>query len=287
MKKILAVAVATAISAPAMADLTIGASTEYNLASEDSNTTQSIETNITATGTATSETGLFVKAFIELEAIDAGDASNALDIDDNYFQIGNAAAALTVGQFGTKRAFKEGDDSFEAANVVTNKLTAAEVFKGNSDDDAGDAEFALDITAVEGLDLQISGNYTSDTDTDSNIYAAYTFEGVTLAANMQTSEVAADEGYAVSATTTLGGATVSVSFADGDADNTATGVTANMNGFDVTYVRFENADGESETSYYGAYNVGDLGVTGLNIDLGAGSGSDRETKMGVEVSYSF
>ena len=62
-----------------------------------------------------------------------------------------------------------------------------------------------------------------------------------------------------------------------------------MSGFDLTYVRFESgaATAESETSYYGAYNVGDLGVAGLNIDLGAGSGSDRETKVGVEVTYSF
>ena len=55
MKKILAIAVATAISAPAMADLTIGGSTEFNLKSENSTTTHDVETNVQFTASTTAD----------------------------------------------------------------------------------------------------------------------------------------------------------------------------------------------------------------------------------------
>jgi hypothetical protein len=294
MKKILAVAVATAISAPAMADLTIGASTEFNLSTTDGVASESIETNVTFTGSTTMENGSFAKAFIELEAVDGGDASTALDIDDNYLQIGNAAANVVVGYFGTKSAFNSGDDSFEAPYNTTNGITAGtaaapqNLYKGNSDDDADDQEIAINITSIEGVDLQVSGNINDASDTDMRAYAGLTVGSVALAANIQSSDSSADDGYAVSASTDLSGVAVAVSYAANDDDDTAVAVTGNMNGFDLTYVRFEDGvNNTSETSYYGSYALGNMGIDGLSVDVGAGSGSDRETKMGVEVIYSF
>jgi hypothetical protein len=294
MKKILAVAVATAISAPAMADLTIGASTEFNLSTTDGVASESIETNVTFTGSTTMENGSFAKAFIELEAVDGGNADTALDIDDNYLQIGNAAANVVVGYFGTKSAFISGDDSFEAGVDINrginevSTIAPENLYKGNSDDDADDQEIALNITSIEGVDLQVSGNINDASDTDMRAYAGLTLGGVALAANIQSSDTPETDGYALSATTDLAGATVSVSYATNDVDDSATALTANMNGFDVTYVRFEDgAANTSETSYYGSYALGNMGIDGLSVDVGAGSGSDRETKMGVEVIYSF
>ena len=304
MKKLLAVAVATAISAPAMADLTIGASSEYNLASENGTTTQSIETNITATGTATAENGTFVKAFIELEAIGGGavgddnvaaaTADSVLDIDDNYLQIGNAAATVTLGYFGTKSAFNSGDDSFEAAYTDTTGITTGtttspqDFFKGNSLDDQTEQDIAVDITAIEGVTLQVSGNVSTAGNDDMRAYVSTDLGGVTLAANVQSSDNTAHDGYAVSAATTFEGAAVAVSYARNEDEDNAVAVTANMSGFDLTYVRFEDGvNNTSETSYYGSYALGNMGIDGLSVDVGAGSGSDRETKMGVEVIYSF
>jgi hypothetical protein len=282
-----------------MADLTIGASTEYNLASENGTTTQGVETNLTLTGTASAENGIFVKAFTEIEMIGGGDANTStdgpVDIDDNYLTIGNSAVAATVGYFGTKSAFNSGDDSFEAAYTDTTGITTGtttapqDFYKGNSLDDQTEQDIALDITAIEGVTLQVSGNLSTAGNDDMRAYVSTEMGGVTLAANIQSSDNTAHDGYAVSAKSVLGGATVAVSYARNEDEDNAVAVTGNMSGFDLTYVRFESgaSTAESETSYYGSYNVGGLGVAGLNIDLGAGSGSDRETKVGVEVTYAF
>jgi hypothetical protein len=283
MKKILAIAVATAISAPAMADLTIGGSTEYNLASENDTATQGIETNIQFTASTTAENGVFAKAFFELEAID-----HAIDTDDNYLQIGNAAANVIVGQKAASVAWKGGDDSFQATDTADGISATGTLYTSKTLDTIDDQEVILNITAIEGLALQVSGNVASASDDTMGVYASYNAGGVTLAANVVSSDTAAEDGFAVSASTAFGDADVAVSYATNEADDTGVALNVGFGAFDVTYVRFEDdSESANETSYYGAYNVGDLGVAGLNIDLGAGSGSDRETKMGVEVTYSF
>lgn len=283
MKKLLAVAVATAISAPAMADLTIGGATEYNIATEDSTTTQGIETNVQFTASTTADNGMFVKAFFELEAID-----NAIDTDDNYLQIGNAAANVIVGEKTASVAWKGGDDSFQASDTADGIATGGTLYTGKTLDALGAQELILNITAVEGLDLQISGNTATASSDTMGVYAAMDMGGVALAANIVSSDTSSEDGFAVSASTTLGEADVAVSYATNSDDDTGLALNVGFGAFDVTYARFQDdAASTDESSYYGAYNVGDLGLSGLNIDLGAGSGSDRETKMGVEVTYSF
>jgi hypothetical protein len=283
MKKILAIAVATAISAPAMADLTIGGSTEYNISNEDSATKQGIETNVQFTASTTADNGMFVKAFFELEAID-----NNIDTDDNYLQIGNAAANVIVGQKTASVAWKGGDDSFQATDTAEGIAKTDIQYTGKTLDSLGAQELILNITAVEGLDLQISGNTASASSDTMGVYAAMDFGGVALAANIVSSDKSSEDGFAVSASTTLGEAAVAVSYATNSDDDTGLALNVGFGAFDVTYARFEDdASSTDESSYYGAYNVGDLGLSGLNIDVGAGSGSDRETKMGVEVTYSF
>ncbi|NRP94302.1 hypothetical protein XMG59_000385 [Marinobacterium sp. xm-g-59] len=280
MKKILAIAVATAISAPAMADLTIGGSTEFNLKSEDSTTTHDVETNVQFTASTTADNGMFVKAFVEIEAAES--QTNGIDTDDNYLQIGNAAANVIVGEKAASVAWIGGDDSFEATQTTSDTLYTAENLDSLTTQDT-----ILNITAVEGLTLQVSGNAATSGSDTMGVYAAYTAGGFTLAGNVVSSDTSTEDGYALSASTTLGEAAVAVSFASNDAEDTGVALNVGFGAFDVTYARFDDKDSGDETSFYGAYNVGDLGLSGLNIDLGAGSGSDRESLMGVEVTYSF
>ena len=294
MKKILAIAVATAISAPAMADLTIGGSAEYNYANAEGTTTGSLETNLDITASATAENGTFVKAYTQLEMINGGDASFAsttanpsgLDIDDNYLQLGNSAAALTVGYFGTKAAWLAGDDSWAPTATVAG-------YSANTLDDGGDKEFALDITAIENLAVQISGNYTSGAAKDYTVYAAYTAGDVVIAANLEEDKGAdATSGYAVSASTTMGGVALSAAYAQNQVDGSARSASTILNvGYDAisASVRYNDVADTNETLVYGSYNVGNLGVAGLNVDVGAGYGSESATKsvMGVEVTYAF
>jgi hypothetical protein len=286
MKKILAVAVATAISAPAMADLTIGGSTEYNISTEDSATKSGIETNVQFSASTTAENGLFAKAFFELEAIDT-----AIDTDDNYLQIGNAAANVIVGQKAASVAWVGGDDSFQAtdtANGIAATTSGGVLYTGKNLDALNVQQLILNITAVEGLTLQVSGNTDTAKGDTMGAYASMNLGGVTLAANLVSSDASSEDGFAASASTTLGEAAVAVSYATNSDDDTGLALNVGFGAFDVTYARFEDEGSSTdESSYYGAYNVGDLGLSGLNIDVGAGSGSDRETKMGVEVTYSF
>ena len=280
MKKILAIAVATAISAPAMADLTIGASTEYNLSKEDATTKSSIETNLDFKGTTTADNGMFVTAFAQLELNNVG--SSNLDVDDNYLQIGNEAANVVVGNKAASVAFNAGDDSFAAASAgnVAGGYTAKTLDSTTAQD------VLLNITAIEGVTLQVSGNTDTANNSTMGAYASVAAGGVTLAANMVSSDTAAEDGYGLSASTMVGGAAVAVSYADNDAGSSSMAINVGMGAIDVTYVSMDDT-ATDETSYYGRYNVGDMGLSGLNIDVGAGSGSDADTKMGVEVTYTF
>jgi len=283
MKKIIALAVAAVVAAPAMADLTIGGNTEVNFASEDSNTTQGIETNVQFTASTTTESGMFAKAFVEIEAIEKN-----IDTDDNYLQIGNSMANVIMGQKAASVAWVGGDDSFQATDTA-NGISATGTHYTAKDLDALDVQqLIVNITAVEGLTLQVSGNTATAEANTMGAYAAFTAGGVTLAANMVDADSDAVDGYAVSASADLAGAAVAVSYAKNGADDSGVALNVGYGAFDVTYARFsDDSENESETSYYGRFNAGNAGIDGLNIDLGAGSGSDRETKMGVEITYTF
>jgi hypothetical protein len=280
MKKILAVAVATAISAPAMADLTIGASTEYNLYDAGTGAEQTVENNITVTGGATAENGVFAKAFIEIESTSTDGGVSTFEVDDNYLTIGNASANVTVGQFGTSNAFNAGDDSFAPEATITG-------YTAKGLDDAGDQDIALNVTAIEGLTLQISGNLSDANNNDMRGTASLAAGGVTLAATVQSSDTASEDGYALSAATSVSDVAVSASYATNDQDAKSIAFTAGYDIFSVAYVRNENSSGADEAIYYTNVALGNMGLEGLSVDVGFGGGADVDTKAGVEVIYSF
>ena len=281
MKKILAVAVATAISAPAMADLTIGASTEYNLYDAGAGAVQTVENNITVTGGATADNGVFAKAFLEIESTSKDGGVSNFEVDDNYLTIGNASANVTVGQFGTSNAFNVGDDTFAP------KAAAVSGFTAKGLDDAGDQDIAVNVTAIEGLSLQVSGNLSDANNSDMRGTASLAAGGVTLAATVQSSDDTSEDGYALSAATTVSDVAVSASYATNDDDDKSIAFTAGYDIFSVAYVRNEDAAGADEAIYYTNVALGNMGLEGLSVDVGFGGGADVDTKAGVEVIYSF
>jgi hypothetical protein len=280
MKKILAIAVATAISAPAMADLTIGASTEYNLYDAGVGAVQTVENNITVTGGATAENGVFAKAFIEIESTSTDGGVSTFEVDDNYLTIGNASANVTVGQFGTSNAFNAGDDTFAPTPAISG-------YTAKGLDDAGDQDIALNVTAIEGLTLQVSGNLSDANNNDMRGTASLAVGGVTLAATVQSSDTASEDGYALSAATSVSDVAVSASYATNDQDAKSIAFTAGYDIFSVAYVRNEDSAGADEAVYYTNVALGNMGLEGLSVDVGFGGGADVDTKAGVEVIYSF
>ena len=281
MKKILAVAVATAISAPAMADLTIGASTEYNYETVGGAAATSIETNLDFTGTSTSESGVTVKAYAQLELNDTA----GVDVDDNNLTISTDMVSVTVGEFGSADAFIVGDDSWAPAASVAAGFTA-EVL-----DDNGDQDIRVALTPAAGLTVAATGNLENGDAANYRLYAQYATGAFTVTANRD--EVKGNDdlsGYAVSLSLPLDVATVGLSFAANDAaDDTSTAVNVAYGAFNATLRANTAAADADETVVYGSYNVGGFGVPGLNVDLGAGfsNETDTETEMGVEVTYAF
>jgi len=278
MKKIIALAVAAVVAAPAMADLTIGGSTELNLAAESNAAgTHSVETNVQVTAMSESETGMYVKAFAELELLE--DANSNVDIDDNYLEIGAAAANVSFGERAAAVAWKGGDDSFAATTSMGYGFT------GKKLDSIAAVDTIVNITAVEGLTLQVAGNLSDNAD-GTGVYAGYSMGGFGFAANIVNGSD--EDGYAVSGTAGMGGATVSVSYAKAENKDSGLAVTAAMGAVDVTIARMkDDATGNAETVYYGRYNLGNMGVEGFNVDVGAGSGTDAETRVGAELTYTF
>jgi hypothetical protein len=281
MKKILAIAVATAISAPAMADLTIGGSAEYNLKDIDGVTTTELETNLDVSASSTSESGVTLAVFTQLEATEA--AENSLDVDDMYMTIGNEAATLHLGDFGTSSAYASGADMA----APTPNQTA---FKANSKDDPNDSiDAAVTFTGIEGVTVQVATTFDSaDSAAVTRAYVSTTVGGVALAANVQDVEGdAADSGYALSASTTFEGVAVGVSYAANDDDSKkTTTLTASYSGLSLA-TETTDAGANDSTIFYGAYTIGDLGIPGATVTVGAGGGDTAGDVVAARIAYAF
>jgi hypothetical protein len=270
MKKILAIAVATAISAPAMADLTVGGNAEYKITGGDSDTTTSLETNLTVAGSAEAN-GVSVSAFTEFEVVGAGDtggAANAsnLDIDDQYIQIGVAGATITLapqGGFASKDAFGTGPDTAHA-DVAVYGAASSERAK----------DIAVDFAAGS-VAVQVAGNI-ADSD-EMSVYASTTVaEGVSVAASYE--DYATGTGYGLNASVAMGEVTLGANYAANDADESATILTAAYGDFAIA-----SASSEGTSDVYGTYTTA---VGPATLTLGAGN-SESVSKVVAKLNYTF
>ncbi|NRP51706.1 MULTISPECIES: porin [unclassified Marinobacterium] len=270
MKKLLAVAVATAISAPAMADLTIGGSADYLLTSTDGSVADSLETNIDINASATAEDGMFVKAYLQIEANQADqNASQSFDIDDNKLTVGYDVASVTVGNFVTSSAFVAGNDDY---------MAGAHGFKANASERASDVALNFAAGAVSG---QIGTNLDEGGADATVAYIKADLGMATVAANYE-DEDGVSEGYGASVSAKLADATVTLSYAE----NTQTNVgTSNINvaygAFDVNF----SDDEATDSHFYGSYKTA-LPVSGASLTVGAGA-TDDVTKVGANVVFKF
>ena len=282
MKKILAIAVATAISAPAMADLTIGGNAEYNLKNIDGGstdgTTSALETNLTVTGTSTSESGVTLTVFTELEATAAG--STAIVADDLYMEIATATAGVKLGDFGLNTAFSHGADMAAPTATVSG-------FDADSEDDPEDAADVALTFDLSGVTVQYATSIeTADTET-SNLYVGGSLGGVDLAANYQKVEgTDASTGFAVSAGTSFEGVAVKASYAKSETDVTTVNFNGSYMGLSLA-VETNDAGATDATTYYGAYTIGDLGIPGAAFTVGAGGGDAAGDIVAARINYAF
>ena len=281
MKKILAIAIATAISAPAMADLTIGGSADWTMLSSDGNVDTAIETNIDVKASAEAANGLFVKYVGQIEMINADQAATANpEVDDNYIQVGTADAYLTAGNFVGAGVYVAGNDDY---------MQGANSYKGATLERAGD--LALNVNA-SGVSLQLAVNADENDTIEEGFYrlvATTTVGAVKLGASYEKGETTAaveTTGYAVSAATSFEDVAVAVSYAEEDNSGASTStINVGYKGLDLN-VASDDTGSATETHYYGSYNLGDMGVAGAKFIVGAGADDDA-SKFGVNVQYAF
>ena len=278
MKKIIALAVATAISAPAMADLTIGASARYQ--ADNSAATQGdfdASTNrvlVSVSGSSTAESGMFVSAGATLQM--TGEAGVSRD-GDNAITVGNAAANVVLGAFEPAGAFSSGADQFQHGGTVASEEGNLRARNMNN--------VGLNVTAVEGLTFQVS----TDLGAEENIRTVVGYDLGAVAATAAYEAIdGADNFFSVTAGTTVGGVALNASYGkQGDANST--NLNASYMGFGLAVQNDDNGTTD-EQEVYGSYSVANAGgVEGFTVTVGAGD-SDADgvdTRYGVRLDYAF
>jgi len=276
MKKIIALAVAAVVAAPAMADLTIGASARYQADNGSGDFTATTNRVLVSfAGSSTAESGMFVSTAATLQLI-GGETNTGTTDGDNAITIGNSAANVVLGAFEPAGAFSSGADQFQVGGLAgfEGALRARE-----------HKNIGLNVTAVEGLTFQVSTDI--DSADDVRVVAGYNFGAAAVTAGFTSSDAAANEGYSVTASTTLGGVAVAASYGENDANDSSMNVNASYMGFGLAYQNDETA-GVEQDEVYGSYAVANAaGLEGLTVTVGAGSADGADDKYGVRLDYAF
>jgi len=344
MKKIIALAVAAVVAAPAMADLTISASARYQVdngaytratpaaagyitaldngapaltaaetkalaacnkagdaaavpytcipsdltsvgtytpAVAASNADTAVPTNrvqVTVAGSSTAESGLFVSTAATLEL--SGGAGLARD-GDNAITIGNPMANVVLGSFEPAGAFNSGVDAFQNSAVISGTVNPEGMLRDREMENIG-----LNVTAVEGMTLQLSSNV--DNQDNYRLVAGYDFGAVAVTGAM-TSIDGSDNQSSITAGTELGGVALNLSYGKvGDAKST--NLNASYMGFSLAVQNDEDQAGNDESEVYGGYVMADAaGLEGLTVTVGAGQSDVQgvDTRYGMRLDYAF
>ena len=277
MKKIIALAVAAVVAAPAMADLTIGADARYQL---DNTGASANRVNVVIAGSTTAESGMFVSAKSVLNL--TGTAAAAQDGDNNIV-VGNAAANIAFGATESAGVYSKGTDAFRVRAAEETGLLQERVQARAS------SNIILNVTAVEGLTAQLSGNVEDDsfrTVLGYDMGVAAVKVGIDRAGN----DTTAVDAYQLMASTTVADIALAASYANMDfaaEDVTYVNLGASAMGFSLNWERAEG-DSEANDGIYGAYTISNTaGLEGLTTTIGAGSADNADSKYGVRLGYAF
>jgi hypothetical protein len=307
MKKILAIAIATAISAPAMADLTIGGSARYQVTDTDGATATAGRVQIDVKGSAAGDNGAFASyqgtvnfnmgGLEKLDVVSATAADYApenVSFDNVTLTLGNAAANVQVGEFELFKAFSSGADTFEAATLTGSapaaKTAAIGGYENSSIFGRDSGNIQLNVTAIEGVTLN-AATRIQDADSAIQIGAGATFGGVAVAAMYEDDSTSANNGMTVTAGTTFEGVAVNASYGKKGA-NKSSNINFSYAGFGLAFQNNEGASNVEEDRVFGSYTLEDVaGVAGADVIIGGGNastaaGADKDV-VGVRLSYAF
>ena len=294
MKKILAIAVATAISAPAMADLTIGGSARYQVTDTDGAMGTAGRVTASITGSAASEAGATASYNLGLVYNMGATAGAETVVENNTLSLGMGDVAVKLGEFEMTKAFSSGADTFEATNVDSGTTTAAvSSYENSSIRGRNTGNMEVIYSGVEGVTLG-AGTRIQDADTSVQLSAATTLGGVAVAAVFESANAAGvDDGYTVTAGTTVEGVALNASYGSAGSVS-STNLNAGYAGFGIAYQKNDEGTAD-ETKVYGTYTLADVaGIAGASVIVGAGSaetsnnGTDQQKDIfGVRLNYAF
>lgn len=281
MKKILAIAIATAISAPAMADLTIGGGARYNVVDTDGDVATDGRVTVTVAGTATGDNGAFAAYNLTVQA-NQGTADIALE--DNYLTIGNAVATVKLGEFEMTKVFSSGADTFEANANTSNNGYENSAVRGR---DTRNMEV---LFSAAGADFGF-GTRIDDAEQNAQISAKTSVGSVAVGAVYEIANAGNDDGVVLNASTSFEGVALAASYGK-KANDKSTNVNASYNGFGIAYQINENGTPSAEEkNLYGTYTLSDVaGIAGASVIIGAANSetsSANVDKVGVRLNYAF
>jgi hypothetical protein len=281
MKKILAIAIATAISAPAMADLTIGGGARYNVVDTDGDVATDGRVTVTVAGSATGDNGAFAKYNLTVQANQGG---TDIALEDNFLTIGNEMVTVKLGEFEMTKVFSSGADTFQAA------ASAGAAGYENSAVFGRDTRNMEVLFSAAGADFGF-GTRIDDAEQNAQVSAKTTLGTVSVGAVYEIANASANDGITLNASTTVEGVSLNASYGK-NGDNKSTNVNAAYAGFGVAYQIDENGTASAEEkSLYGTYTIADVaGIAGASVIIGAGSAETTATsqdKFGVRLNYAF
>ncbi|NRP36054.1 hypothetical protein XMD579_000863 [Marinobacterium sp. xm-d-579] len=289
MKKLLAVAVATAISAPAMADMTIYGTVAVDFISAESATTSSTDSQIQRDdvvfgmkGSSTTDGGLTVGAEIKTEGTFAEPTLAYLTVGNDMVtlsagKIGNPAnAAETAGFSDTAElgVFSGEIDNAAALTLSSNGFTASIGAFQNAAVNAvtdNDGFVAALGYAVDGFAFNYGYETSNGTQESTGLKASYTADAYSVAVYKADLDVAGtNDGdidvFGVTGSYTMGATTISAILADQEeytsataktnSDLTAVKVAHNLGGGLSAYAEYANTDADGTASDVDSYTAG-------------------------------
>jgi len=282
MKKIIALAVAAVVAAPAMADLTISANIETNTTTETgADFAQGGRVAVTVAGSTTMDSGMYAKAQTGQEfGLDGGRSGV-----DTYLEIGNSAANVKLGYVRESEIWAQPGDVYVAAP------TGTVLYKGGAQRGRNSNNIIATVMAGPAT-LQAMVRPDANGDIDSRFTASAALGGVNLGAAIENDAAGAadSEGFVLHADAMLGGAALGASYAENDADTQTYTITAGVAGFNLGYIASEAGAVESD-HYYAAYPMADFaGVDGLTATVAVSTGdinTGAEDVSGARLRFNY
>ena len=178
-------------------------------------------------------------------------------------------ANVALGHTETAGVYSKGADQFRVGTSPQERVQGRE-----------DGLVVLNVTAVEGLTAQLSGNVDNSA---TRIVLGYNFGGFGLSAGIDNADAGVGEdAVQIKATASLGDIAIALSHADQDSGDW-TNLNASYMGLGVAV-----EDQNGEQAVYGSYGIANAGgLEGLTVTVGAGSADSADSKYGVRLDYAF